>query len=121
MTVSISTEASAIAGRMAVIPSKVDCLSGQIWDGVNDGYLNYPPGEPEAPEQMSDWFRDDVAVKSSLNGSTRIKRLPELVIIAVTWKITHSILRAPLKKYNGPSAIIISFKQTSQSCSMSLQ
>jgi hypothetical protein len=97
MTLSISTEASAIAGRMAVILSKVDCLSGQIWDGVNGRYLNHPPGIPEAPELMSVWFRDEVAVKSSLNDSIRIKRLPGLVMIAVMWQITHSILMAPLK------------------------
>jgi hypothetical protein len=58
---------------MAVIPSKVDCLSGQIWDGVNGRYLNHPPGGPEVPELTSVWFWDEVAVKSSLNGSTRIK------------------------------------------------
>jgi hypothetical protein len=68
---------------MAVIPSKVYCLSGQIWDGVNGRYLNCPPGGPEAPELMFVWLRDEVAVKSSVNGSTRIKRLPGLVVIAV--------------------------------------
>jgi hypothetical protein len=95
---------------MAVIPSKVDSFSGQIWDGVNCCSLNHPPRGPEVPKRMSAWFRDEAAVKSSLNGSTRIKRLPELAMIAVTWQITNSILKVPLKKHNGTSVIITSFK-----------